>query len=115
MRELDTSKYLYEFVGGPLNGKVWRYAALEIRNLITGYSPDRSAQRAQGRLCARAELDNQPLVNGYYGPMYDGTRYEIGGKLKSEYQCTEAEKRAATAMYHVIRYEIPEVYARMSN
>lgn len=115
MRTLDTSKYLYHFVGGELNGKMWHYAALEARNLIAGYNADKSAVRALGRLCQREELDNQPLVNGYLGPMYDGERYEVGGKLKYSFECTEAEKQAATAMYHVIRYETQEVYNSMCN
>jgi len=113
MRELDTSKYLYTFVGGPLNGKTLHYAALEARGLINGYSKDMSAERARGRLCKRAELDNQPLVNGYYTPMYDGVRYEVNGQLKYDFRCTEAEKQAATAVYHVIRYETAEAYNSM--
>ena len=113
MRTLDTSKYLYSFVGGQLDGKLWHYAALEARGLINGYSEDMSAVRASGRLCKRAELDNQPLVNGYYPPMYDGVRYEVNGVLKYDFQCTDAEKQAATNVYHVIRYETAEVYNSM--
>ena len=116
MRELDTSKYLYHFVGGPLNGKRWHYAALEARGLITGYSKDMSAERARGRLCKREELDNQPLVNGYYTPMYDGVMYEVGGKPKYDLKSTELEKsNTANKMYHVIRYETAEVYNMMCN
>lgn len=116
MRTLDTDKYLYHFVGGPYNGKIWRYAALEARNLITGYSNDMSAVRATGVLCKRAELDNQPLVNGYYSPMYDGVRYEINGVLKYDFECTEFEKLCVdNKKYHVIRYETKEVYEMLSN
>lgn len=95
-RILDTSKYLYQLVGGEYNGELWRYAALEIRGIITCYSEDMSELRASGALCKRAELDNQPLIDGYYPPMYNGTK-EIDG-----------------VTYHVIRYETPEVYAMMS-
>ena len=112
MRELDTSKYLYEFVGGPYNGKIWHYAALEVRNLIAGYSEDLSAKRATGALCKRAELDNQPLVNGYLGPMYDGARYVVNGKLKYDFQCSEEEKQGEPL--HVIRYETQEAYNMLS-
>lgn len=115
MKTLDTSKYLYNFVGGELNGKMWHYAALEARNLIEGYSEDLSAVRASGRLCKRAELDNQPLVKGYYPPMYDGERYEVNGVLKYSFECSEAEKQAASAVYHVIRYETAEVYNSMGD
>ena len=116
MRELDTSKYLYNFAGGPLNGKFWHYAALEVRGLITGYNKDMSAVRACGRLCQREELDNQPLVNGYYGPMWGGVMYDVGGKMKYDFQCTELEKLdTANTMYLVIRYETAEVYNSMCN
>lgn len=114
MRALDTSNYLYEFVGGELNGKMWHYASLEVRDLISGYNNDLSVARARGRLCQRAELDNQPLVDGYYGPMYGGMRYEIGGELKYDFMCSESEKKAASGVYHVIRYESPEAYDMLS-
>ena len=113
-RYLDTEKCRYEFVGGEHNGKIWHYAALEARNLITGYAPDLSAKRATGALCKRAELDNQPLVEGYYPPMYDGERYLLNGLLKYEWQCTEAEK-AQGEKIHMIRYETAEVYNMLSN
>lgn len=111
---LDTDKYLYEFVGGEFNGKMWRYAALEVRNLIKGYSKDLSELRATGALCKRAELDNQPLIDGYMPPMYDGVRYRINGVLKSEWQCTE-EQKANAEKIHIIRYETEEVYDMLSN
>lgn len=108
-RTLDTSKYLYHFVGGEFNGKMWHYAALEARNLIKGYSDDLSEQRAKGVLCHRAELDNQPLIDGYLTPMYDGKRYNINGVLKYDFECTEVEK-ANREPITVIRYETQEVY-----
>ena len=114
MKELDTSKYLYNFVGGEYNGKMWRYAALEARNLITGYTNDLSELRAKGILCHRAELDNQPIIDGYLNPMYDGERYEMNGRLKYSFECTEEEK-AGKEPIHVIRYETQEVYDIMSN
>lgn len=95
-RILDTDKYLYQFVGGKFHGKLWHYAALEVRNIITGYTDDLSEIRAKGGLCKRAELDNQPIVDGYYPPMYNGTK-EVDG-----------------VTYHIIRYETPEVYTMMS-
>lgn len=114
MRELDTGKYLYHFVGGEYNGKMWRYAALEVRNIIAGYTDDLSELRAKGVLCKRKELDNQPIIDGYLSPMYDGVRYEVNGKLKYDFECTEAEK-AGKEPIHVIRYETQEVYDVMSN
>lgn len=114
MRELDTSKYLYEFVGGEYNGKMWRYAALEVRNIISGYRKDNSELRAKGVLCARQELDNQPIVKGYMPPMYDGVRYLVDGKLKDKWHITEKQKEQAEIV-HIIRYETEEVYDMMSN
>ena len=43
-------------------------------------SMDWSAERAMGGIVPRAELDNQPLVDGYLTPMWDG------GKLRYETQ-----------------------------
>ena len=45
---------------------------------IRGYSADLSAERAQGILVHRAELDNQPMFKDFLGPMWDGgiLRYE---------------------------------------
>lgn len=114
MNTLDTSKYRYNFVGGEYNGKMWHYAALEARGLIKGYSSDMSERRAKGELCKRAELDNQPIVDGYMPPMYDGKRYIVNGELKSEWQCTE-EQKANNEFVHIIRYETEEVYDMMSN
>lgn len=112
-RTLDTSKYIYEFVGGEYNGKMWQYAALEARNLIKGYNTDLSEQRAKGVLCHRAELDNQPLIDGYLTPMWGGTIYNINGVPKYDFECSEAEK-ANREPIMVIRYETQEAYDMLS-
>ncbi|MCM1329347.1 MAG: hypothetical protein NC253_07880 [Ruminococcus sp.] len=106
-------RYLYQFVGGAYNGQKWRYAALETRNLIKGYTKDWSEERVKGILCPREELDNQPIIDGYLSPTYDGVRYIVDGKVKSDWQCTEEEK-AKSDSYHVIRYETKEVYDVLS-
>lgn len=111
-RILDTDKFMYHFVGGEYNGKLWHFAALEARNIITGFSDDLSELRARGVLCKRAELDNQPLVDGYLSPMYDGVRYNVNGVLKYDFQCTEEEKQGEPI--HIIRYETREVYDILS-
>lgn len=49
---------------------------------------DLTEQRARGSLVHRAELDNQPVLNGLCGPMWDGDK---------------------------LRYETWEVYDLMSN
>jgi hypothetical protein len=114
MNTLDTSKYRYNFVGGEYNGKMWHYAALEARGLVKGYSSDMSERRAKGELCKRAELDNQPIVDGYMPPMYDGVRYLVNGELKDKWHITE-EQKAQAEVIHIIRYETEEVYDMMSN
>ena len=42
------------------------------------YSANYSEARAKGACVPRAELDNQPMVDGYLSPMWDGDgiRYE---------------------------------------
>jgi len=75
---LDTDRFIYELCGGEYSGKMWQYAALEIRGLITGFNPDKKAQRAAGMLVYREELDNQPHIKGYCGPMYNGIDTESG-------------------------------------
>lgn len=42
------------------------------------WSPSHSDERAKGLCVPRVELDNQPKVDGYLGPMWDGDklRYE---------------------------------------
>ena len=45
---------------------------------IVGYTEDLTNLRKRGVLCHRAELDNQPIFEGYLSPMWDGDklRYE---------------------------------------
>lgn len=75
---LDTDRFIYQLCGGEYSGKMWNYAALEIRGLITGYNKDKKAQRAAGMLVYREELDNQPHIKGYAGPMYNGIDNKTG-------------------------------------
>ena len=61
------------FVGGRYNGMV--VTAEELEAMGNGRrSEDLSELRARGCLVHRAELDNQPLVDGYLSPMWDGGR-----------------------------------------
>lgn len=65
-----------EFVGGRYDGRVMDVS--EVEKFCTGHTEDLSAVRARGGLVHMAELDNQPTVEGYCGPMWDG------GKLRYE-------------------------------
>lgn len=45
---------------------------------VVGYTEDMTPYRSKGGLCQRKELDNQPIIEGFLGPMWDGDmlRYE---------------------------------------
>jgi len=88
---LDTERFLYELCGGDFDsrnnplGYYYHYAGLEVRNLVTGYNKDKKKQRAAGMLVYREELDNQPHIKGYCGPMYNGVD-EKTGKIIIRYE-----------------------------
>ena len=61
------------FVGGRYNGMV--ADELQLRALGNGkFTEDLTELRERGCCVHRAELDNQPLVDGYLSPMWDGGR-----------------------------------------
>lgn len=75
-------KYNYNFYGGKLNGKILKIE--EVEKIKDGITKDYTELRKQGILVHREELDNQPTIKGYIGPMFDGIdhgivnlRYEI--------------------------------------
>ena len=105
-------QYLYEFIGGYLNGHKLQHE--EVEQIATGHTPYRGRERALGGLVPREELDGQPTVKGYLGPMWDGTRYEVNGQLRSDWQLTEEEK-AGKEPIAILRYETQEVYDMLSN
>lgn len=68
------------FAGGRYNGMTVEVADIYVNGMWNGLtSEDHSALRANGVIgVPRKELDNQPKVDGYLGPMWDGDglRYE---------------------------------------
>ena len=66
------------FVGGYLNGQVMTVEEVERKYGNGKLTPDYSIERAAGGVVPRKELDCQPKVDGYAGPMWDGDklRYE---------------------------------------
>ena len=89
-------KTVYEFVGGKYHNMRMPLEAVEA--IGNGrYSKDWSIERAQGAIAPREELDNQPLVDGYLAPMWDGIRVDN--------RCEQ---------YAVLRYETFEVYDMLS-
>ena len=105
--------YLYKFVGGDLDGLTLHYPTLKLKNVINSYSEDLTEKRKAGFLCKREELDNQPLVKGYLGPMYDGDCYLVNGKIRASYACSDEVKKHNKHI-HIIRYESQEVYDMLS-
>ena len=61
--------------GGKLAGT---YEVEDLWKFANGKSEDLSELRDRGCCVHRAELDNQPMLEGYCGPMWDGDalRYE---------------------------------------
>ena len=66
------------FVGGKLNGTVTTTEEIKAKYWNGKLTEDLSDVRARGGLVHREELDNQPMVDGYLSPMWDGDgiRYE---------------------------------------
>lgn len=67
------------FAGGRYNGLEIDTQVILESNLWNGeLTEDLSELRARGVCVHRAELDNQPMVDGYLSPMWDGDgiRYE---------------------------------------
>lgn len=60
---------LAKIYGGNLEGT---YDVEELWKFSTGKSKDFSEYRGKGGCVPRKELDNQPILPGYCGPMWDG-------------------------------------------
>lgn len=60
------------FVGGKYNRQIMDVE--DVRKISNGTTKDWSKARKVGALVPRAELDNQPKVDGYLGPFWDGGR-----------------------------------------
>lgn len=76
-----------QFVGGRLNGQVLDVETIKAKYCNGKYTEDLTEYRKRGAWVHRAELDNQPMVDGYLSPMWDGG---------------------------MLRYETPEVYDMLS-
>ena len=77
-------KYLYEFVGGSLSGKI--LTREEINKIATGITENMEEQREKGVITHRKELDNQPIVKEYLGPMFEKIDY---GEIYLRYETQE--------------------------
>lgn len=88
---------VYEFVGGRYHKmRMPKEAVVAIGN--GSYTKDWTCERNMGELVPREELDAQPKVTGYAGPMWDGMRRDgLNGEV-----------------YAVLRYESGPVYDLLS-
>ena len=68
-----TEALVVRMVDGRMIGEVYELKDLANHFEVTGKTGDLSEERKH-RLCRRAELDNQPILKGFCGPMYDGGR-----------------------------------------
>ena len=101
----------YCYVGGQLDGEQFDRQIVEA--FASGYTPNNAVKRAAGLLCARKELDWQPKVFGYLGPMWDGIRCVMkDGSVKYDFQVKDETQ--VVRKYGVLRYETEEVYRAMS-
>lgn len=95
MIRTDTERFIYQ-IAYDFGERVFTcpctFEELKRMNLIIGVNPDLSKDRSEGYKVHREELDNQPKIRGYIGPMYNGI---------------EDDKI-------VIRYETPKVYKMLS-
>ena len=67
--------YLYVFYGGELNGKTLNKNSID--KIANNTTDDYSSKRENGICVHRKELDNQPIINGYLGPMYENIDFGI--------------------------------------
>lgn len=105
-------KTIYEFHGGKLNKQ--RFTRAQVEEFSDGITPDLSAARATGALVKRAELDSQPVVPGYLGPMWDGLRYvDENGKEFYDFMLPDEQKQGLEC-FAVLRYETQQVYDILS-
>lgn len=111
MYNMDDLELKYAFWGGELDGEQFDREFVEC--ICEGHTPNNSYKRAMGVLCPRKELDEQPTIKGYYGPMWDGIRHILNdGTVKYDFEVIDKSKIVHT--YGVLRYETEEVYENMS-
>ena len=73
-------KYMYNFYGGKLEGKI--LTRKQVDKIAKEYTENEAKLRKIG-IGEREELDNQPIVEEYYIPIYDGIEY---GKIHLKYE-----------------------------
>lgn len=84
-------EYLYAFYGNLLNGSI--LTEEQIYLITNGYTRSYEKERKSGALVPRKELDNQPKVEGYLGPMFEKIDY---GKVFLRYETQEIYNMLST-------------------
>lgn len=74
-------EYLYVFYGGGLNRKI--LTRNQVDKISTETTQNFEKERKEGLLVHRKELDDQPIIENYLGPMFDGIDY---GKIYLRYE-----------------------------
>ena len=77
-------EYLYVFYGGNLNRKI--LTREQINKISNENTQNFEEERKNGLLVHRRELDDQPMVENYLGPMFDKIDY---GKIYLRYETQE--------------------------
>lgn len=110
--ERNEAKFIqYAFYGGRLNGR--QFNREQVEAMSDGHTPDYSLNREMGGLCPRKELDNQPRVNGYIGPMWDSIRCVMkDGTVTYDFMVIDQSK--VDYSFAVLRYETQNVYEQLS-
>ena len=104
-------RLFYEFIGGAMPKRFM--VRSEVEEIACGHTTDMSRERLAGMLVRREELDNQPKVAGFVGPMWDGERYLLDdGRIV--YTFEKVNPNAIVEIVGVIRYETQEVYDILS-
>ena len=104
-------RVFYQFWGGHLNKQT--FVRSEVEEIACGHTPDMTYKRVRGVLCQRQELDNQPKVAGYLGPMWDGERYILSNG-EMVYTFEKVNPDSIVEVVSVLRYETQEVYNQLS-
>lgn len=90
------NNFIYQLIDGKAN-KSYTKEELLHSGMVTGESKNYTLERAMGLCVPRAELDEQPVLLDFLGPMYGGTRL-----------INDVE-------HVVIRYETQKVYDMLSS
>ena len=100
-------RLFYEFIGGALPRRF--YVRSEVEEMAVGHTPDRSRERLAGMLVPRKELDNQPKVAGFIGPMC----YMLdSGMIVHTFE--KVDLAHVVEIVGIIRYETQETYDILS-